>query len=52
MFGFIQDDYQPIHGAACCGHVNIIWLLIDVYGIDATVKDKVSSYISTYHELC
>ena len=38
---FEQDDFQPIHGAANKGHLNIVQLLIDVYGIDPTVKAKV-----------
>ena len=38
----IQDNFQPIHGASTKGHLNIVQLLIDVYGIDPTVKAKVS----------
>ena len=38
---FVQDNFQPIHGAATKGHLNIVQMLVDVYGIDPTVKAKV-----------
>ena len=38
---FVQDNFQPIHGAATKGHLNIVQMLVDVYGIDLTVKAKV-----------
>ena len=37
-----QDGFQPIHGAADKGHLNIVQLLIDVYGADPTAKANVS----------
>ena len=42
---FVQDNIQPIHGAASHGHVHIVQLLIDVYEVDPTVKAKVATYI-------
>ena len=39
---FVQGNFQPIHGAAITGHLNVVQLLIDVYGIDPTVKTMVS----------
>jgi len=45
---FVQDNIQPIHGAASHGHVDIVQLLIDVYGVDPTVKAKVATYVHSY----
>jgi len=44
---FVQDS-QPIHIAAANGHVNIVQLLIDAYGIDPTVKTGVRMSIVMY----
>ena len=39
---FMQGKFQPIHGAATQGHLNIVQTLIDTYKVDPTVKTKVS----------
>ena len=39
----VQDSIQPIHAAAITGHLNVLQLLIDVYGIDPAVTAVVST---------
>ena len=39
---FLQENIQPIHAAAAAGKLNVVQLLIDVYGIDPTVKAMVN----------
>ena len=36
-----QNNLQPVHGAAAKGHLNILQLLIDVYGVNPTATTKV-----------
>ena len=43
----MQGSLQPIHGAATTGHLNVVKLLIDTYGVDPTVKTYVSAKPST-----
>ena len=43
----MQGSLQPIHGAATKGHLNVVRLLIDTYGVDPTVKTDVSAMPST-----
>ena len=38
---FVQDNFQPIHGAAAKGHLNIVQMLVDVYRKDPMVKANV-----------
>ena len=37
----IQHNFQPIHGAAAKGHLNILQLLVDVYDVDPTATTEV-----------
>ena len=36
-----QTNFQPIHGAAAKGHLDILQLLIDVYGVNPTATTEV-----------
>ena len=36
-----QNSLQPIHGAAAKGHLSILQLLIDVYGVSPTARTEV-----------
>ena len=47
----VQNKFQPIHGAATRGHLNIVQLLIDVYGVDPIAKSEVSmeTYVHYVH---
>ena len=47
----VQNNFQPIHGAATRGHLNIVQLLIDVYGVDPIAKSEVSieAYVHYVH---
>lgn len=38
LFSYFKSEFQPIHGAATKGHLNILQLLVDVYGVDPTAK--------------
>ena len=48
MSWLLQNDHQPIHLAASKGHLSILQLLIDVYGISPTAKTKVHICVCTY----
>ena len=39
---YFQDNLQPIHAAVTKGHLNVVQLFIDAYGIDPAVKSKVN----------
>ena len=41
FFSYLKSEFQPIHGAATKGHINILQLLVDVYGVDPTAKVNV-----------
>ena len=43
----MQGSLQPIHAAATTGHLNVVQLLIDTYGVVPTVKTEVSIKSST-----
>ena len=40
---YLQGNLQPIHAAVTKGHLNVVQLFIDAYGIDPAVKSKVNT---------
>ena len=45
---FVSLRAVSIHSAASKGHLNILQLLVDVYGVDPTATVKVLKYIVSY----
>lgn len=37
----VQDGFQPIHSACFKGHVNVLRLLVEVYGVEPITVLKV-----------
>jgi len=52
LLEFVQDNFQAIHSAATKGQLNIVQLLVDVYEIDPTAKDKVHTYVHVCMYVC
>ena len=46
-----QDGFQPIHSACFKGHVNILRLLVEEYGVEPTTVLKVQCMFSTLLKL-
>ena len=41
MYIRTQGGFQPIHSAATSGHIGLISILVEKYGVDPQVKAKV-----------
>ena len=42
---YMQGGMQPIHSAATSGHIDVISVLVEKYGVDPQEKAEVHTYI-------
>lgn len=44
-----QTAIQPIHGACYAGRENVLKLIVETYGVDATTPEKVCRTVYIYN---